>query len=479
MISRNDPCALWKLDRDHFIHPYTDFATFGQQGSQIILEAEGVHVTDCSNRTLLDGIAGLWCVNIGHGWTEMARAISDQVLQMDYFNPFGHTSNAPASELAGRLAQLAPGTLTHVFYGCGGSEANDLAIRLVHYYFNRLGLPDKKKIISRVDAYHGSTYLTASLTGIESSKIGFDANNALVHYVSAPNLYRMPEGMNASEYCDCLVAEFAECIETLGPENVAAFIAEPIMGAGGVLVAPQGYHRRMQEICRGHDVLYISDEVVTAFGRLGEMMSSESLFEVQPDVLCLAKGLTSGYLPLGATLFSDAFYDVINTPQCENGQLSLGYTYSGHPVSCAAALANIDIIEEEKLCKNVRVLGPLFQEKLSSLSQHEIVGDVRGSHLMAGIELVADRATKIGFDPSVQAASRVAKHCMEMGLVVRPIGNVIVLSPPLIVTEGHCEEMVDILGRSIEAVQSDLEAEGLIPASLRGADPGLVALSGR
>jgi adenosylmethionine-8-amino-7-oxononanoate aminotransferase len=208
------------------------------------------------------------------------------------------------------------------------------------------------------------------------------------------------------------------------------------------------------------------------------MRSSESLFEVQPDVLCLAKGLTSGYLPLGATLFSDAFYDVINTPQCENGQLSLGYTYSGHPVSCAAALANIDIIEEEKLCKNVRVLGPLFQEKLSTLSQHEIVGDVRGSHLMAGIELVADRATKTGFDPSVQAASRVAEHCMEMGLVVRPIGNVIVLSPPLIVTEGHCEEMVDILGRSIEAVQSDLEAEGLIPASLRGADPGLVALSG-
>ena len=473
----NDACALWKLDLDHLIHPYTDFATFGRQGSQIIMEAEGMHVTDCANRTLLDGISGLWCVNIGHGRPEMAKAISDQVLEMDYFNPFGHTTSAPASELAGRLAQLAPGSLNHVFFGCGGSEANDLAIRLVHYYFNRLGLPKKKKIISRVDAYHGSTYLTASLTGIESTKVGFDADNPLVHYVSAANCYRMPGGMNPSEYCDHLVTEFTERIEMLGPENVAAFIAEPIMGAGGVLMAPSGYHRRMQEVCRAHGILYISDEVVTAFGRLGEMMSSESLFEVQPDVLCLAKGLTSGYLPLGATLFSDDFYDVISTPQSENGQLSLGYTYSGHPVSCAAALANIDIIEEENLCENARAVGPIFQKKLAALKRCEIVGDVRGSHLMAGIELVEDCDAKRGFPASVEAASRVAARCQEMGLLVRPIGNVVVLSPPLIMTQQHCDAIADILGASLEAVQADLQSEGLIPATLSRSDDELVAFS--
>jgi acetylornithine/succinyldiaminopimelate/putrescine aminotransferase len=278
---------VWKWDRDHFIHPYTDFSTFQDEGSQVISRGKGMHVFDASGKAYLDAIGGLWCVNIGHGRKEMADAISAQVETMQYYNPFGHCTNEPAAELSARLAELAPGDLNHVFFGSSGSAANDTAIRMVHFYFNMLGQPAKKKIISRLDAYHGSTYLAASLTGIQKTKLSFDClDNGLIHYVSAANIYRAPVGMDESEFCDYLVDEFETRILQLGPENVAAFIAEPIMGAGGVLVAPRGYHKRMLEVCRKYEMLYIADEVVTSFGRLGEMFASSSLFDIEPDIVC-------------------------------------------------------------------------------------------------------------------------------------------------------------------------------------------------
>lgn len=454
--------SAWELDRDHFIHPYTDFSTFSTEGSQIIEEAHGVHVVDSHGRKYLDGIAGLWCVNVGHGRGEMAEAIARQVKKMSYYNPFGPTSNEPAAQLAGRLASMSPGDLNRVFFSCSGSAANDTAIRLTHYYFNRLGKPNKKKIISRMDAYHGATYLAASLTGIESTKVGFDRVPDLVHHVSAANLYRMPKWMDEAQYADFLVQEFEDRILQLGPDNVAAFIAEPIMGAGGVLVAPQGYHKRMYDICKKYDMLYISDEVILAFGRLGEMFSSHTLFDVEPDIMCLAKGITSGYVPLGATLISDAVYDTISLPSEDGPVLSMGFTYSGHAVACAAALENIDIIEREGLCEHVRQVGPHMQKKIAELSKHRIVGDVRGSHLMLGIEFVTDRANRTSFDPSVGSAAKVAKHCMERGLIVRPIGNVIVLSPPLTVTYEDIGTMVDVLDLSVAAAEKEFEQDGLL-----------------
>ncbi|MEM8660648.1 MAG: aminotransferase class III-fold pyridoxal phosphate-dependent enzyme, partial [Pseudomonadota bacterium] len=330
--------SLRQLDKDHVIHPYTDFSTFFEEGSQVIVGADGVHVEDAEGKRYLDAIGGLWCVNIGHGRREMADCIAEQVMSMQYYNPFGHTTNAPASLLAGKLAAIAPGDLNHVFYSCGGSTANDTALRLVHYYNNMRGKQGKKKIISRNNAYHGSTYVVANLTGIHGTKQGLDRIcDDLIHHVSAADMYRRPIGaeeLSEDEYCDFLVNEFENRIIQLGEDSVAAFIAEPIMGAGGVLVAPHGYHKRMYAICKKYDMLYIADEVVTAFGRLGEWFASESVFGIQPDIICIAKGLTSGYIPLGATLISDRLYEVISQPQVPGGALSMGFTYSGHAVAC-------------------------------------------------------------------------------------------------------------------------------------------------
>ena len=266
---------LWRKDRDHFIHPWTDFSSFKEEGSLVIAESEGCYVFDSDGNKYLDGIGGLWCVNIGYGNDEMAQAIADQARRMTYYSTFGHLTTPPAAELAAKLAELTPASLNHIFFGTGGSMSNDTAIRIIHYYFNRLGKKTKKKIISRTDAYHGSTYLAMSMTGVEFDHQGFDLAPDLVHHIPNPNPYRRPDGMSVEEFCDEKVADLRNAIEKLGPENVACFIAEPIMGAGGVIVPPPGYHKRTKEVCAEYEVLYISDEVVTGFGRLGEFFASE------------------------------------------------------------------------------------------------------------------------------------------------------------------------------------------------------------
>jgi len=463
----HDARALWQMDKDHVVHPYTNFSKQIDEGSQVIVSAEGAYIKDAERNKLLDGIGGLWCVNIGHGRKEMADAIHAQIMEMQYYNPFGHTTNVPASKLAKKLSKLTPGNLNHMFFVLGGSEANDAAVRFVHYYNNLRGKPQKKKIISRIDAYHGATYLVANLTGIEGTKIGFDnITGDLIHHVSAANMYRRPPGaedLDEEGFCDFLVNEFENRILQLGPDNVAAFIAEPLMGAGGVLVAPDGYHRRMHAVCKKYDMLYIADEVVTAFGRLGEMFASEAVYGYTPDILCIAKGLTSGYMPLGATVLSDEVHDVIRESQ-EDGALALGYTYTAHATSCAAALKNIEILERENICGHVREVGPYLQEKASSLMDLSIVGDVRGSHFMLGIELVSDKPTKESFDPSVGITNRVFKFCLERGVMVRPVGNTIVLSPPLILTKEECDTLINTLRESIKLTVDDLQGEGLIAA---------------
>jgi len=455
--------SAWQMDKDHFIHPYTDFSTFSTQGSQVITDASGVWVKDSEGREYLDAIAGLWCVNIGHGREEMADAIRDQVLKMQYFNPFGHSTNEPAAQLAETLAELTPGSLNHVFYSSGGSTANDMAARLAHYYFEQRGMPSKKKILSRVDGYHGSTYFAASLTGIHGTKIGFNSiAQDMIHHLSAANLYRAPAQMDENAYCDFLVAEFDARIVQLGADNIAAFIAEPVMGAGGVLVAPSGYHQRMAQLCKANDILFIADEVVTGFGRLGEWFVSDTLFNCQPDILVTAKGISSGYIPLGATLISDEIYAEISRPQVAGGALTMGFTYSGHAVACAAALKNIEILQRENICQHVRDTGPSLLRELDILRQLPIVGDVRGSHFMVGIELVANKKSKTAFDGTVGAAQRVFKRALDSGLIIRPVGNVIVLSPPLIFTEQHCKQVAQTLYECIDETSKELEIAGLL-----------------
>lgn len=457
-----DTQDIWQKDKDHFIHPWTDFSTFKEQGSMVVAESEGAYIFDSDGKRYLDGIGGLWCVNVGYGRAEIGQAMAEQATKMTYYSSFGPHTTIPVAELSAKLASLAPGPLNHVLYGSGGSMANDTTVRLVHFYFNQLGMPDKKMIITRENGYHGSTYLAMSMTGIDYDHIGFDViGEPLIQRVSGPDLYRRPEGTTPEEYTDLLLAEFRTKVESLGPENVAAFFAEPIMGAGGVLVPPPGYLKGMRDLCTEFQVLFVADEVVTAFGRLGHFFASEDVFGIVPDIINSAKGLTSAYAPLSATLISDDIYDVISVPQAEGSVFAHGFTYSGHPVCCAAALANIEIIEREDICGHVRRVGPYFSERLASLSDLGIVGDVRGSHFMQCVENVADKETKELFDPSVHVGDRVAGACEKRGLIVRPIAHLNVLSPPLVLTVEQIDWMVDVLRDGIIEVQADLVAEGL------------------
>jgi adenosylmethionine-8-amino-7-oxononanoate aminotransferase len=452
---------LWQKDKDHYIHPWTDFSVFKEEGSMVVADSDGAYVFDSDGNRFLDGIGGLWCVNIGYGNEEMAEAIAEQAKRLAYYSTFTHITTPPAAELAAKLAQLAPGSLNHVFYGTGGSMSNDTAVRIIHYYFNRLGKPKKKHIISRVDGYHGSTYLAMSMTGVEFDHTGFDVITDMVHHIPAPNCYRRPDGMSLSEFCDQCVADLENKILELGPDNVACFIAEPIMGAGGVIVPPPGYHKRTLEVCKRYDVLYISDEVVTAFGRLGHMFASKEVFDLEPDFITVAKGISSGYVPLSANLISDDVYDVISVPQAEGALFTHGFTYSGHPVSCAAGLKNIEIIEREDICGHVRKVGPYLEQQLGKLSDLPIVGDVRGKHFMMCIESVADKDSKELLPKEAKIGDRIARHAQSRGLIVRPIAHLNVLSPPLILSRGQIDFMVDTLRESILASMDELVREGI------------------
>jgi adenosylmethionine-8-amino-7-oxononanoate aminotransferase len=300
-----------------------------------------------------------------------------------------------------------------------------------------------------------------ALTGKEDDHEGFDLPVDLVHYVSCPNPYRRTPGMTIEQFCDQLVDEFEAKIVELGPENVAAFFAEPILGAGGVIVPPPGYHRRTREICRRYDVLYVSDEVVTGFGRLGQMLASEPLFGVTPDVITCAKGLTSGYIPLGASIFSDEIYDVISEPKAGLDNYNHGFTYSGHPTCCAVALKNIEIIERDRICEHVQEVGPYFEKRLAKLDTLPLVGNVRGSHFMLCVENVANKETKELLPEEINIGKRISDHCEKRGLIVRPIGHLNVISPPLTLTREEIDELVEILGASIEATADDLVREGI------------------
>ena len=453
---------LWQQDHDHFIHPYTNFAKFPKEGAVIYARGEGHHIYDNDGRQFLDGIAGLWCVNIGHGRKEIADVMAEQAMRLAYYNTFGDASSPPAAQLSAKLAAISPGSLNHVFYSSSGSVANDTAIKIAHYYFNQLGQPEKKLVLSRDQAYHGSTYLAHALTGIRISHLSFDLPTDLVHYLRAPYAFREANGRTDAEFCDLLIDEMEEAIQRIGPEKIACFIAEPIMGAGGVIVPPAGYQRRTKALCEQYGILYISDEVVTAFGRLGHLISSEAEFGVVPDMLVMAKGISSGYVPLGGTMISDQIYDVISRPKPGNPYFSHGFTYSGHALACAVGLANIELMEREDLCGQVRKWGPYFEQQLKTLEDLPIVGEVRGSHYMLCVEYVKDLASRAAFEAEVGIGKRIYYHCKERGLILRPIGNCTILSPPLTYDKAAIDQTVNIIRAAIEATLVDLQREGLL-----------------
>jgi putrescine---pyruvate transaminase len=451
--------SLWQKDKDHFLHPWTHFDSFKRDGSLVIREAQGAYLTDDSGRRYLDGIGGLWCVNIGYGREKMAVAIADQVRKLSYSNTFVDCTNEPATELAAKLAALAPGTLNHVAYSMSGSCANDTAVRLAHYYHSRRGEPGRRMILSRYNSYHGSTYLGMTLGNREGDRSPhFRYVEGLVHHLAAPYAYRRPIGLSEAEFTDRLVAELESAVAEIGVRNIAAFIAEPIQGAGGVVPPPIGYLPRMREACARNGILFIADEVVTGFGRIGHWFASRDEFGIEPDMLVCAKGLTSGYLPLGATLFSDRIQDVISSSD-PDAWFTHGFTYSGHPVCCAAALENIRIMTEENLLENARVVGDYFEKRLEELAELRIVGDVRGRRLMMCIEYVADKATKAPLPDSANISRRIAQRCEAKGLLVRPLGHLDIMSPPLTFTREQCDTLVDTLREAICEVTRELERE--------------------
>ena len=441
------------LDQRHFVHPWEGMESAGEYRRTFAEKAKGIHLYDEAGTKYIDGPGGMWCVQLGYGREDMAEAIAAQARELAYFSPF-NLSNSPAAILAGELAKRTPGDLNNVFFTTGGSTAVDTAIRFVHFRNNVLGKPDKKIIISRQKAYHGSTYLSATMSGKERDKGWLDQEDRLVHFLPDVNPFRRTEGQSVEAFLDEKIADLENAILELGEDKVAAFIAEPILASGGVIVPPAGYHKRCMEICRKYDVLYISDEVVTAFGRLGYFFASEDVFGIQPDIITCAKGLTSGYVPMGACIISDAVFNDIKGDKSQGATFSNGFTYSGHPLAAAAALKTIEIMDDEGVLEHVREISPHFQARLNALEESPIVANTRGMGLMGCIECSVADENQLARDKEIGAM--IDEHCQSMGLLVRPLINMCVFSPPLIITKAEIDEMFDIMEEGIRRTAEQL-----------------------
>ena len=451
-----DVDSLMAKDKAHAMHPWHEF---GRQDHTLLADSGGIHVYDGEGNKYIDGIGGMWAVQLGYGNEEMAQAIVDQVRSMVYYSPWSMTT-PPHAELSAKLATLTPGDLNRFFYSTGGSTANDSAVRFAHYYWNVMGQPSKKHIITRTDAYHGSTYLADSLCGKPGNDTRMDRVTAWISHLSSPNTYRKPDGMTDDQFRDSLIQEFENRIGEIGPDNVGAFIAEPVLASGGVIVPPEGYQKACLDICRKYDVLYISDEVVTGFGRMGHFFASEPVFGIVPDIITGAKGFTSGYIPAGLTAISERLHQDIVDKAGESPTFSMGFTYSGHPVAMAAALKNIEIMERDNIMDHAHETGRYFQERLRSLADLPLVGDVRGVGLMGCIECVESKTTKKAFDENLDVGKRVDNKCQEKGLILRPLWHLCVFSPPIIITRSEVDDMVGIMDEAIREVADEMIRDG-------------------
>jgi adenosylmethionine-8-amino-7-oxononanoate aminotransferase len=447
------------LAERHLVQPWPVSGTIGAEARGVIQAGEGVYVTDAAGRRLIDGPAGMWCVNAGHRNRELAETMASQAMELSYNSPW-YTTNAPSAVLSARLAGHAPEGVDHVFYTTGGSSAVETALRFMQFANNVKGRPEKKLVVSRQGAYHGSTYLSASLNGRPRDHDWMDGASDLVVKLSCPNPFRRPEGMTIEAFSDSLVEEFRQVIEERGAERIGAFIAEPVMASGGVIVPPPGYLARMHALCRANDILFIADEVVTAFGRLGEVFASKDVVGIEPDMITFAKGVTSGYFPLGGVMIAGRLFEELRRSNHSEAMFAHGLTYSSHPVGCAVALKNLDILEGGLLAR-ARAVSDHFQQSLKALEDLPLVGEVRGLGLMACVECVADRAGNNPLALDLAVGKRIDSHCQELGLLVRPLINMCVMSPPLTISTSQIDDMAAILRRGIELTMDDLTREGL------------------
>ncbi len=450
----NSPAAR---DVAYTLHPYTNLVAHEARGPHIITRGEGIYVWDDDGKQYIEGLAGLWCASLGFSEPRLAEAAKRQLDTLPFMHTFTHRSTLPVIELCERLIETAPGDLSKVYLVNSGSEAVDTAIKFVWYYSNALGRPDKKKIISRRRGYHGVTVAAGSLTALAYVQDGFDLPVDRFVQTDTPCHYRYAEpGESEADFATRLADNLDALIQAEGPDTVAAFIAEPVMGAGGVMPPPETYFDKVQPVLRKHDVLMIADEVICGFGRTGNRWGSET-YGIQPDLLTCAKQLSAAFLPIGAVMVNDKVYDAFTKQSATLGNFGQGNTYGGHPVPAAVALETQKIYEERDILGHVRRVAPHFQARLAELGEHPLVGDARGVGLIGGVELVADKATKESYPAAVKAAAKASEKAVEHGLFVRPLpSDVLGICPPLIITEDEIDELFDRLRRGLDDAHGEL-----------------------
>jgi len=442
-----------QLDSSHYLHPFTDFKALAAQGSRIIARAEGAYIYDGEGRKILDGMSGLWCCSLGYGQDRIADAVSEQLRELPYYNSFFQCAHPPVIELARRLSEVTPDHINNVFFTGSGSEANDTCLRLLRRYWDLCDKPDKRYVISRKNAYHGSTIAGASLGGMGFMHKQFETLSYVSH-VDQPYWYAEGGDMDPAEFGRQAALSLEQRIAELGSDKVAAFIAEPVQGAGGVIVPPDTYWPEIKRICAENDVLLISDEVICGFGRLGQWFGAE-YFDVQADLMPFAKAVTNGYQPLGGVLVGDRCADVL---KADGGEFAHGYTYSGHPAACAAALATLDLIEEGDVIRKVREdSAPYLQQRWAELAEHPLVGEARGAGFVAALELVADKQSRARFDDDGSAGTLCRNHSFENGLVMRAVGDTMIIAPPLTLTREQIDELVDKALIALDATRATLQ----------------------
>ncbi|MCA0043801.1 aspartate aminotransferase family protein [Celeribacter litoreus] len=448
---------LQMLDAAHHMHPFTNGDELEKKGARIITKSSGVWLTDSEGEEILDAMAGLWCVNIGYGRDELADAAARQMKQLPFYNTFFQTSHVPAIMLAKKLAEIAPGDLNHVFFNGSGSDSNDTNLRMVRHYWEAKGEPERFNVISRWNGYHGSTMGGGSLGGMK----GIHAQGGLpipgIHHIDQPDWWSEGGDMTPEEFGIARAQLLEEKILELGPETVAAFIAEPVQGAGGVIVAPDSYWPEIQRIVKKYGILLIVDEVITGFGRTGNWFGCETL-DIQPDIMTCAKGITSGYIPLGASLLSDEIASVIN-----GDEFAHGYTYSGHPVACAVALENIRILEEEGIVDRVgSEIAPYLKEKWETLADHPLVGEAKIVGMMASVALTPNKETRAKFAASAGTVGYICRErCFKNNLIMRHVGDRMVISPPLTITKEEIDILIERARLSLDEAFEQIKAEGL------------------
>lgn len=442
----NASAHLQELDARHHLHPFTDAPALAARGARVITKADGVYLWDAEGNKLLDGMAGLWCVNVGYGRKEILDAVAQQMQQLPYYNTFFQTTHPPVVELSAKIAELTPAGLNRVFFCSSGSEANDTVLRMVRHYWASVGQPKKHVVISRENAYHGSTMAGASLGGMKPMHKQGGLPIEGIEHIMQPHWFLHGEDLSEDEFGSKAAQALEDKILELGADNVAAFIAEPVQGAGGVIVPPSTYWPLIQKICNEHNVLLVADEVICGFGRTGNWFGCNT-FEIKPDLMAIAKGLSSGYLPIGGVVVSDRVAEGLDS----GGDFNHGYTYSGHPACAAAALANIGIMQSENIIETVgATTAPYFQQKLMEFSEHPNVGQVRGVGLLGALQLVADKAQRKPFEKADVTGVRCREHCLDNGLVMRAVDDAMIMSPPLTISKSEIDELFSKAMKSIE-----------------------------